>query len=263
MDVALALRRRLLTPHDYAEAELRGLMDRTEAEAGAALVGLETADYETLFGILGRPLAVHQITTGLARGGTYGGDYSDVPAGPFRDAIRRSAIRPEYASLAYANRYTYPSAFVLRSLAQAGDLGDVNAVQQVLEEIGWKPSFAAEVAAAWMGGTKADTHTAKAQTQLWTTTHRSYIAAESDDATATAALEAAGVDAGSVPAVLALWAKERELVRKQLTPAQIKKAYKESATNAETGAAWTRDEALAALIARGYSPTDADSFLNI
>lgn len=262
MDVALELARRLLTPHEYAEAELRGVLTPAQAKAGAGLSGIESADYDTLFAILGRPLNLHQITTGIARGGTYGGGYDDVPAGPYRDAIRRSAIRPEYAALDYANRYTYPSAFVLRSLAQAGTLGDAAAVQQVLEEIGWKPSFAKQVADSWVGSGGADSHVGKAQTQLWNTTHRSYIAEEIDDATATASLTAAGVDPDSIAAVLALWQSERAMIRKQLSPAQIKKAVTGAVTNPATGLPWSQADGLAALLARGYDQNDATTLLN-
>ena len=261
MDVALALARRLLTPHEYAEAELRGVLDTQTAQAGAGLSGLDANDYATLFAILGRPLNVHEITTGLARGGTYGGDYTAVPAGPYRDAIRRSAIRPEYADLAYHNRFTYPSAFVLRSLAQAGDLGDTAAVQQTLEEIGWKPSFAQQVATAWTGGGTGDPHVAKAQTQLWTTTHRSYIAHEVSDATATTALETAGVAAASAPAVLTIWQAERDLVRKSLSAAQVKKAYTTQTVNPATGAAWTLQDAITRLLELGYDQADAQVLL--
>lgn len=261
MDVALDLARRLLTPHEYAEAELRGINSRAEAQAGANLSGLTDADYVTLFELLGRPLNVHEMTTGLARGGNFGGDYSSVPQ-PYRDAIRRSAIRPEYADIAYANRYTYPSAFVLRSLAEAGDLGGQPAVAKVLEEIGWKPSFAQQVSTAWTtGGTGSDPHIAKAQNQLWTTTHNSYKAQEISDATATTALSAAGVAAAAVPAILALWKEERSLVRKQLSPTQIRKALNLGVVNPATRAPWTVADAHAALLERGYDDADATVFL--
>ena len=261
MEVALKLARRLLTPHEYAEAELRGVLTPGEAQAGANLSGLNDADYATLFAILGRPLNVHEITTGLARGGNYGGDYTDVPAGVYRDAIRRSAIRPEYADIAYANRYTYPSAFVLRSLASAGDLGNTAAVQQTLEEIGWKPSFAHQVATAWTTGASGDSHVGKAQTQLWGTTHKSYVAREVSDATATTALEAAGVASGSVPAVLQLWQAERDLIRKSLSATQIRKAVSNGVTNPATGAVWTTQDAIARLLELGYDHDDATTFL--
>jgi hypothetical protein len=64
---------------------------------------------------------------------------------PFRSDIQRSNIREEFAEIVYAARYSYPSPFVLRSLAEAGDLGDAAAVEQILLEVGWKPSLAASV----------------------------------------------------------------------------------------------------------------------
>jgi hypothetical protein len=53
------------------------------------------------------------------------------------------------------------------------------------------------------------------------------------------------------------------LIRRQLTPAQIKKAYLKAARNAATGAPWTRDEAIAALISEGYSIQTANDYLDI
>jgi hypothetical protein len=263
MDVVLALRRRLLTPHEYEEGALRGIKTRAEADAGAALSGMEKEDAQFLFELIGRPLVVHQITTGLARGAKLGGTYADVPE-PYRDAIRRSNIRPEYAGLAYANRYSYPSAFVLRSLAQSGELGDAAAVQKILEEIGWPPTLAAKVAPAWVGGTTgADAHVGKAQTQLWGTLHRSYIAGESTKTEARPVLASLGLTAASQTQVFVLWDAERALVRKQLTPAQVKKAYTKGIKNQATGATWTRDDALAALIERGYATTEANEFLDL
>ena len=260
MDVALNLARRLLTPHEHAEAELRGVETRAEASAGANMSGLNDADYATLFEILGRPLNIHEVTTGIARGGSYGGDYTAVPDGVYRDAIRRSAIRPEYADLAYHNRFVYPSAFVLRSLAQSGDLGGQPAVQQVLEEIGWKPSFAQQVSTAWTtgaGGSSADPHVSKAQTQVWTATHKAYVDSLVSDQTATTALGVAGVAAAAIPTVLAAWQAERNLIRASLSAAQIKKAWREQIPDPALGRPWTEDEAVTRLVELGYTPDDA------
>ena len=259
----LALRRHLLTPHEYEEAALRGIITNAEADAGAGLSGMQPQDAQLLFQIMGRPLAVHQITTGLERGGQFGGTYADVPE-PYRDAIRRSNIRPEYARLAYANRYTIPSYFILRAILQAGGMTEAQFAEYG-KQLGWPPDLAEAAAAALGGGggSGTDAHAAKAQTQLWTTLHRAYLAGEIDEATAQATLPQAGVDAAAAPAVLATWDVERGIVRKQLTPAQIKKAWSENVLNADTGAAWTRDEAIAALISRGYSSSDANTFLEI
>ena len=253
--------RQVPTANEFIEAWLRGWIDQPTAEAGAALHGMSARHADLIYKIKGRPISFHEITTGLARGGTYPSAYTDIPE-PYRKSAEEADLRPEWAALHYANRYSYPSAFVLRSLAQAGDLGGQAQVEQVLLEIGWKPSFATQVSTAWTGGAKGgDTHIAKAATQLWTTTHRSYIAEEIDDAIATAALTAAGVAVASIPGVLTLWKEERALIRRQLTPTQIRKALNAGVTNPATGQPWTMAEAHAALLARGYDQADATVFL--
>lgn len=254
MDAALDLRRRLVTPHEYAEGRVRGLKTTPELHAGAALSGMESADADFLYELLGRPLAVRAITTGLARGGKYGGDYAGVPE-PFLDAIRRSSIRPEYGNLAYANRYTYPSAFVLRALASAHTLTE-NEVHEILLEIGWRPDLAAKVSADWAtGGTaKADPHVTRAQTALFTAMHKSFVAEESDAAAVQPGLAALEVPADAQARVLALWQHERDLIRAQLTPTQVKKAYTETK--------YTRDEAIAKLLARGFALAEANVLLD-
>lgn len=153
MDVALNLRRRLLTPHEYAELALRGWIDKAERDDGAALSGMEPADTELLENMLGRPLAIRQLVQAIARGGKYGGDYEGVPE-PYLTALRQSNVRPEWGNLAYANRYTLPSAFVLRSMAQAGELTEKE-TEQLLLDSGWAPELAAKVAGKWAGSTTA------------------------------------------------------------------------------------------------------------
>jgi hypothetical protein len=246
--------RQILTTGEYAELELRGFIDKPTRRALTAQHGMSHFDSDLLYDVKGRAPAVHAITTGLARGAQYPGDYAMVPE-PYRSAIQRSDIRPEFADIVYHDRYSYPSAFVLRALAQAGDLGDQQAVEQVLLEIGWKPSFATQVSTAWtQGNATGDPHVAKAQNQLWTTAHRSYVGEMIDAATATAAIETAGVAAASAPAVINLWSHERGLIRKQLTPAQVKKAYKDGL--------YTLAQAETALLARGYDQADATTLLN-
>lgn len=253
MDAAMFLRRRLVTPHEYEEGALRGVITRAEADAGAALSGMEPADAQFLFEIMGRPLPVHGITTGLARDGQYGGTYADVPQ-PYQDAIRRSNIRPEYARLAYANRYTLPSAFVLRTLAQSGELGH-DEVHKLLLEIGWPPELVDKVAKLWAGSPAAavDKHVQKAQTQLWNTLHKSVVDTLTTDTEAGPYLTAAGVPEAAHADVLATWRHEQELIRSTLTPAQIKKAV--------GGKLFTTDEAVQLLLRHGYDQADANTFL--
>jgi hypothetical protein len=252
-DALLTLKRRILGPHEYAELALRGWIDDSARDAGAALSGMEPADTELLFNMLGRPLAVHQITTGLARGGTYGGVYEGVPE-PFATGLRQSNVRPEWGNLAYANRYTIPSYFVLKAILTDGGM-TADDFANYGKELGWPPELAEKAAAAFGGGTKAasDPHVTKAENQLWTRLHSSYIADEATDAGVTPGLEAAGVASDAVPAVLALWGQERALIRKQLTAAQIKKAIGQTGKDA----AW----ATARLLDLGYNPDDAATFL--
>ena len=211
MDVALKLARHLLTAHEWAEAELRGVKTHAEAQAGAGMVGLEPQDYETLFEILGRPLNVHDITKGLAHGAKLGGTYDDIPE-PYRDAVRRSAIRPEYAGLAYANRYLYPSAFVLRNLTQTGEITEQDAHNILLYE-GWEPTLAAKVAAAWAQptGTKADPWLSKADQQLWTKLHKTYVGGVLDPTLVAADFDLIGVHPDVRPEILARWDAEKAL----------------------------------------------------
>ncbi len=253
--------RQILTANEYQEAALRGVLTQAQADAKTAQHGMSAEDTATLFQILGRPLNVHAITTGLARGGKFGGTYADVPE-PYQDAIRRSNIRPEYAVLAYANRYNYPSAFVLRSLAQAGELGDAAAVEKILLDIAWPPDLAAKVAPLWVGGgTGVDANVKKAQTKAWTEAQASYIAEESTAADVQPIFTLLGIDAAGAQQILQTWDAIRALTRKQLSPAQIRKALGDGITNPATGVAWTTADATAALLARGYDAADAQVFL--
>lgn len=254
MDVALYLRRQLLTPHEYEEAALRGVITQEQAHAGAALHGMEHEDAKILFELLGRPLNVHQITTGLARGGTYGGSYDSVPQ-PFQDAIRRSNIRPEYAHLAYANRYTLPGAFVVRALAQGGDLTHEETHQLLLEE-GWPPDLAATVSLRWTEGKKSptDKHVTSAETGLFTVLRKAYVNDEATESEAGPILTDLGVPPADHARIFALWNHERNVTRLSLTPSQIKKAYRETK--------FTREEAIARLEHLGMTVADANTLLD-
>src|SRR5579859_901938 len=253
--------REILTAGQYAELELRGYYDRATRLKNTAKHGMSDTDSDLLYNVQGRSIPVHAITTGEARGGVYNGPFDAIPEA-YLHSLQRGNLRPEYYNLAYANRYSYPSAFVIRALATSGEI-DGPTTLQTLKDIGWPPDLAEKVVVAWTGGTTAgaDKHVTKAETQLWTTVHRSYIAEEITDTDATAALPAAGVAADAIPAVLATWQVERALIRRQLSAAQVKKAYREQVTNPATGAPWTLQDAITALLARGYDQADAQTFL--
>lgn len=159
-DALLALRRQLLTPHEYAELRVRGWIDDQAMLDGAALHGMTEADTRLLFEVLGRPIPVHQVTTGEARGGTYDGDTAEIPEAYLR-SLEQGSQRPEWYSLSYHNRFTLPSAFVIRALQEAGAIDGARAEQLYLWS-GWPPALAQQVAQAYAHGAGGTT---KAQTK--------------------------------------------------------------------------------------------------
>jgi len=262
-NVILNTARQILTAGEYIEGYLRGWTTQKQMYDGTAQHGMSQADTDLGFDIRGRPTSVRQTYIGMARGAKYPATYADVPE-PFRSAIQQSDIRPEWADVAYQNRYSEPSAFVVRTLLTDGAI-DATRGATILTNSGWSPDLATLVADHYATGTgtATDPHVGKAETQLWTALHRSYLAGDTTDAEAGPVLTKLGVASGSQPEVLSLWAEEKSLALKKLTPAQVKKAYGDGAINPATGAAWTQPEALAYLIELHYSPADAAAFLAI
>jgi hypothetical protein len=211
--------RQIPTADQFVEAWLRGWLTQKEAEDGAALHGMKPAYTDLIHKVKGRPVTFHEITTGLARGGSYPSTYDDIPE-PYRKSIQEADIRPEWASLHYANRYLYPSAFVLRSLAQQGDLGGQQAVEQVLLEIGWKPSFATQVSTAWttQGGAAVDPHVKKAQSSLFTEAHKAYVKVGLSQAQVEPALVALAVPPADQTEIFHLWDVEKQLAAEVPAP---------------------------------------------
>lgn len=252
-DPMLEVSRQILTAGEYVEGFLRGWTTQQAMYDGTAKHGMTQADTDLLFDISGRPTSIRQVYVGLARGATYPSSYGDVPE-PFRDALRQSNIRPEWSSIAYENRYSLPSAFVVRALLTDGAIDQARG-QSIFEHSGWPPDLAQLVAEHYGAKTtaSADPHVTKADNQLWTTQHTAYVKDRSDDAFATATLTEIGVPASSIPTVLARWGREREIQRAGLSAAQIKKAYSE--------ATFTKDEATARLVELGWSAADAGVYL--
>jgi len=253
--------RQIPTAHDGIEYRLRGWTDDAGMYAQTARHGMSKADTDLLLKVTGRPLSFHQVFIGERRGGTFNGPTAGIdPA--FLKSLQESNIRPEWYNLAWAQRYTYPSAFVLRALTQGGDLTQAE-THTILLDIGWEATLAEKVSTKWAGGsgTTGDAHVKKAQTQLWSALHRSYVDGDTDAVLAQTTLSTLGVAATSQPQVLALWDAERSLTRKELSPSQLKKAYKEAIVNPATGIAFTKDEVVAELVTRGFSVNDATVFV--
>lgn len=145
------LARRILSPDQYVQGHLRGWIDEAAMHAGAALHGMTPEDTDLLFKIHGAPPSWHQVWIGLQRGGVYDGPTGELdPA--FLKALQEGNTRPEWYNLLWASRYNYPSPFVLKSMAQGGDL-TAPQLEQILRYLGWEPTFASRVSKRWTTST--------------------------------------------------------------------------------------------------------------
>jgi hypothetical protein len=254
-DVLLEGFRQIPTAHDGIEGRLRGWIDHAAMYEQTARHGMSKADTDLLFKITGRPLSFHQVFIGERRGGVYDGA-TDAIDPAFLKALRESNVRPEWYNLAWAQRYTYPSAFVLRAMAEAGDLTQAE-THAILLDIGWPPDLATKVAARWTaqaaGG--ASSYVGKAQTQLWNTTHSAFVAREASQGDVQTTLDYLGVPTADQGTIIEAWSLERDLTRKALSDANVRKAYNKGLL--------TQDVAVSRLEAMGYSFEDAELFLQL
>jgi hypothetical protein len=247
---------------DYVNARIRGWIDDDAMNKGVARHGMSKEDAHLLYLRTGRPPTVRQAMIGFRRGARVVG-FTETEDFYVRRAVEESDIRPEWRAVEHAANVTAPSAFVMRMLVQQGAVTGGEAAD-ILFEAGWRRDLADKAGAAFAksGQSAAQTHVQKAETQLWTTQHTSYKAGESDAGEVETTLDLLGVPQTEHARILALWNRERAIARKQLTPTQLKKAWKGAVTNPDTGAPWTRDEVLARLESMGYSPEDAETFLD-
>lgn len=197
--------RQILTAHDYVELHLRGWIDQPTMYAGTALHGMSQADTDNLFLVLGRPIPVHQITKGLARGAVYDGDTSAIPA-EYLKSMQEANTRPEWYALEFAaNEYSWPGYFVLKPLTAAGVI-TVEECTQILEWSGWEPGLSAQVAQSFITtATTASTHVKSAQTQAISVIKKAYVGGAYKAPDAIAALTALDVTGADQPIILKYW----------------------------------------------------------
>jgi len=254
--------RQIPTARDFLENALRGYRSLDEAIKGAALHGMSAEHATMIYQNQGRPMNIRQITQALSRGAEFHPEPGEL-TDPYEAATVEGSVKPAYYEMFKALKYTLPSPFVMRQLTTSGVWTEAKCAKR-LKDIGWIPEDADQAAHAWAQGTAetADPWVSKARTQFWNTTHRSFLASETGEAEARDNLNVLGLDADQRDAVIELWTFERDTWRKQLTPSQVRQAFRKLVTNPATAQPWTRADALDALIARGYPPNDAETFLD-
>lgn len=191
------LKTRVLSELQFVEARVRGWIDNSQMYAGGALTGYSQPDMDMLHKTHGRPLSWHQVWIGIQRGGRRLDPTADMTAAStgidpdFFAALQQSDIQQQWYDLAWKQRYTYPAAFVLRTLAKAGEI-DAATLEETLKFIGWEPTFIAKVVTAWTGGT-GTTATQKKQTLAHLTAE--YLSGAMTEAALTTALTGLGYSA--------------------------------------------------------------------
>jgi hypothetical protein len=246
--------RQIPTARDFFENALRGYHDLAWAQEQAQRHGMSEEDSLVIYQNQGRPMNIRQITQALARGAKFNPEPGEIKD-PYLASIVEGPVKPGYYELAESLKYTLPSAFVMRQLAQSGVWDEAKTAER-LKWLGWFPDDADEVAKAWAKsatGATVSAYVGKAQTQLWTAIHKSYVTGAIDGDRAGVALETLIADAETRDAVLTLWAHEKDIAVKELTPSQVKAAYKKSSL--------TIDEAVARLEERGMIDADARIYL--
>jgi hypothetical protein len=247
--------RAIPTAEQFVEGHLRGWITRDEMYAGTARHGMSKADTDLEFQIHRRPLTPHQIKQALARGASFNPAPDEIQ-NPLSAAAHQNNLGPEWYELYESLAGSYPSLFITNRLVTSGIVAPADG-RDWLRKAGNADEVVEAMHKSWTAASSssaADPHVAKAQTRLYGTLHGVYMAERVDDADALVALETAGVAAAARQQVLDVWAVERELRRKTLTPAQIKKAV--------AGGEYTRQQALDRLQELGYSLVDAQTFLD-
>jgi hypothetical protein len=256
--------RAIPSAHDFVQKHLRGWTDAQGMYDGAARHGMAQADVDTLYQIERRPLSPHQIKQGLARGANFNPQAGGL-TDPYEASVHQNNLGPEWYDLAISLQGSYPSVFITNRLVTSNIIS-ADTGRTWLEKAGNADEVVTALHQSWTTGTtgtaaKADPHVTKAQNQVWTATHKGYVDSLISDATATAALTAAGVAVAAIPTVLAAWRTERDLVRKSLSAAQIKKAWTEQIPDPALGRPWTEAEAVTRLEELGYTADNAKVLL--
>lgn len=252
----------LLPPSVLVNLRLRGYIEDPEFHQRMSLHGFRNAQADDWFLSAGRPLAPQQMLDLIARKGPSPTGSGAFSFKDFQQGIVESDIKPKYAAPAQALYHKYPPLFQLRRAVEGGGMTKTRArAIMVIER--YEEQDIDSLLESWKAPTASgDPYVGKAQAQLWTALHRSYVNVELEDAAAELGFAQLGIPQSEWPAILGLWQHERALIRKRLTPAQVKKAYSKGVLNHATGATWTRDDAVVYLEELGYDVDDINTYLD-
>jgi hypothetical protein len=169
--------RQIPTARDFMENALRGYSNLQDALTGAQRHGMSAEDATLIYQNQGRPMNIHAITQALARGAKFHPEPGEI-TDPYLAATVEGPVKPAYYEMTQALKYTLPSAFVMRQLAQSGAWDEAKTAER-LKWAGWLPADADEVAKAWTAPAastaKENPWIAKAQQRWWTDAQNGFI----------------------------------------------------------------------------------------
>lgn len=211
--------RQIPSSEQFVEAHLRGWIDKPTMYAGTARHGMSQADTDLEFQIHRRPLTTHQIKQALARGASFNPEPGEIQ-NPYEASVHQANLGPEWYELAIALQGAYPPLFQVNRLVTAGII-DADTGADWMRKSGEADEVVTALHAYWSQTpvVKADPHVTKAENQLWTTIHSGYKKGLLTEAQAQAALPTAGVAAGAIAQVLAIWNVEKSVVGEEAAPA--------------------------------------------
>lgn len=206
----------VLGASEYANAHIRGWVDRETMYRGGALTGHTKSQMDLLYLNRGRPVAPVQAFNLWAREAPHPNEEGQsAPGGSFdhddfADAIRRSDIQTRYIEPLWALRWAYPPLFQLVRLATAGAFPE-DRFRAILKKERYEPvdiDHLADFAYRHTAGAATNPFVSKAQGQLYTAIHKAFAGGSISREQADAALSILVPDDGNRGFVLELWTNE-------------------------------------------------------
>ena len=176
-----------------------------------------------------------------------------------RTLLKALDYPPKWRERLFNIAFIKPGRIDLKRMLAAG-IKDREGVLAGYKSIGYAPADAelmTQLAEAAVGtGAVPQKWADRARGRLYTVAHNEYLAESLDEPGARDVLQQIGALAAEQNAIIAVWNAERGISRLELTPSQIKKAYKKGPP-----AGYTFEIAMAELEERGMTTEDAETFL--
>jgi hypothetical protein len=175
-----------------------------------------------------------------------------------RTLLKALDYPPKWRDRLFNIAFIVPGRIDLKRMLRHGIL-DRGALVEGYKRIGYAPADAelmTQIAEAEVGaGGAAETYVGKARTALFNRVHTEYVSRQLTPEEASSGLAVAGVPEAERVRVVSLWTREADLIRTELTQAQVVKAYWKGL--------YTIEQATAELAERGVAAADIPTRIEI